>query len=121
MARSVPSSMAALGLDVPARTLDLVLRAHTAGWFEARYTYYGYTYCGDAHHGSTCYGDAYYGLTYCGLTYYGLTYCGRRAPRCASIGRSSCCTPSTPSTGAPPVPPPSATCSGWRTTRSTRS
>lgn len=36
VARSVPSSMAALGLDVPARTLDLVLRAHTAGWFEAR-------------------------------------------------------------------------------------
>ena len=121
MARSVPSSMAALGLDVPARTLDLVLRAHTAGWFEARYTYYGYTYCGDAHHGSTCYGDAYYGLTYCGLTYYGLTYCGRRAPRCASIGRSSYCTRSTPSTGAPPVPLPSVTCSGWRTTRSTLS
>ena len=36
VARSVPASMSALGLDVPARTLDLVLRAHTAGWFEVR-------------------------------------------------------------------------------------
>ena len=36
VARSVPASMGALGLDVPARTLDLVLRAHTAGWFEVR-------------------------------------------------------------------------------------
>ena len=39
VARSVPASMGALGLDVPARTLDLVLRAHTAGWFEVRDAY----------------------------------------------------------------------------------
>jgi len=36
VARSVPASMGALGLDVPLPTLDMVLRAHTAGWFEAR-------------------------------------------------------------------------------------
>ena len=41
LASSVPASMAALGRRLTERTLDLVLRVHTAGVGEARPTWLG--------------------------------------------------------------------------------